>query len=56
MVHSMISVEQSSHRIKQVFVVMQIFLTVDLTQLEYLLNVDILQLRVALEVLNQFLQ
>ena len=55
-VHSVVRVEQSRHRIQQVLVVVQIRFRFDVLQMELLLDVPVLQRRVPFQVLDQFLQ
>ena len=51
-IHSMVGVEQSCHRVQQVLIVMQVLLLADFAQLELIFDIFVLQSRVAIEVLN----
>lgn len=55
-VHAVVGVEECSHRVEQVLIVMQILLLADLVQLELLLDVLILQGGIPSQVLDQLLQ
>lgn len=54
--HPMIGVEQCSHRIEQVLILLQILLAPNILEFEYFTNVHILQSRVLLQIAHQFLQ